>query len=52
MKFPGLELPDLPDCTGLIREGEFLMATLSENIPTLVDAVVRYLDMKTEGSNV
>jgi hypothetical protein len=51
MKFPGIELPDLPDCTGLIQEGELLMATLSEQLPILVDAVVRHLDSRTEGGN-
>jgi hypothetical protein len=42
---------ELPDCTGLIREGEFLMATVSEQLPILVDAVVRFLDSKTEAND-
>lgn len=42
---PSLDL-DLPDCSGLIEAGERLMNTVSDELPPLMQALVRYLDHK------
>jgi hypothetical protein len=43
-KLPGIEFPDLPDCTGLIAAGERLMNVAADELPRLVDAVERIAD--------
>lgn len=40
MKFPGLDLPDLPDCSELIKSGANLMDVVAEQLPRAVDALV------------
>lgn len=43
-KVPGIEFPELPDCTGLIAAGERLMTAVADELPRLVDAVDRIAD--------
>jgi hypothetical protein len=40
-KVPGIEFPELPDCTGLIAAGEHLMTVAAEQLPSLVGAMHR-----------
>lgn len=46
MKFPGIELPDLPDCSGLIEAGTRLMNVAAEELPRISDALTRIADSK------
>jgi hypothetical protein len=49
MKFPGIELPDLPDCSGLIEAGTRLMNVAAEELPRISDALTRIADSKEAG---
>jgi hypothetical protein len=45
-KGPGIEFPELPDCTGLIAAGERLMNVAAEELPRLTDALTRLAEVR------
>ena len=52
MNFPGINFPDMPDCTGLVKAGERLMKVAADELPRAVDALERLAAAKTSANAI